>query len=167
MPQPGSLILVDTNTIIEAHRTRSWAALSQRYRLETVQECFAETQTGAQGRRAQANIDRVTLRASLQAVHVVPDVDILAVDILEGAILDDGEKELWAHAIKRPDEWFLCGPDQASMRFGFDNRMRQRLVSLEEMLAAIGHRTAIPLATQYQKRWLDNLLSDWALGILR
>ena len=50
-------VLVDTNVIIEAHRTRSWPALSGGWRVETVEACVAETQTGFQRRRQEDAID--------------------------------------------------------------------------------------------------------------
>ena len=56
-------VLVDTNTIIEAHRVSAWAALSGGYRIETVEECVAETQTGFQRRTREETIDARELRA--------------------------------------------------------------------------------------------------------
>ena len=41
-------MLVDTNAIIESHRVRSWGALAGGYRVETVEDCITETQTGFQ-----------------------------------------------------------------------------------------------------------------------
>ena len=44
------VVLVDTNVIIEAHRTGAWAALAGAYAVETVEDCVTETQTGYQRR---------------------------------------------------------------------------------------------------------------------
>ena len=44
--RPGLVVLVDTNVIIEAHRTAAWAALIGAYGVETVEDCVTETQTG-------------------------------------------------------------------------------------------------------------------------
>ncbi len=46
-------VLVDTNVILEAHRTGTWRALTGGYRVETVEECVTETQTGFQLRRTE------------------------------------------------------------------------------------------------------------------
>ena len=46
-------VLVDTNVILEAHRTGTWRALTGGYRVETVEECVTETQTGFQRRRTE------------------------------------------------------------------------------------------------------------------
>ena len=68
-------VLVDTNVIIESHRTSAWRALVGGHRVETVEDCVAETQTGFQLRRQeQANAVR-ELRASVAAVHAVDNRD--------------------------------------------------------------------------------------------
>ena len=50
-------MLVDTNAIIEAHRTKSWRALTGGYAVETVEDCIMETQTGFRRRRPELRID--------------------------------------------------------------------------------------------------------------
>ncbi|MGC8074344.1 hypothetical protein ACP3W1_27665, partial [Salmonella enterica] len=64
---------MDTNVILEAHRTGCWRALRGGLRLETVEECVAETQTGAQRRRPEQRIDETILRRDLKSVHTVTD----------------------------------------------------------------------------------------------
>jgi hypothetical protein len=66
------IVLVDTNVIIECHRAGGWRALAGGFSVETVTDCVAETQTGAQRRRPEQRIDEAGLRESLAAVH---DVD--------------------------------------------------------------------------------------------
>ena len=41
-------VLVDTNVVIESHRVAAWRALTGGYRVETVEDCVAETQIGAE-----------------------------------------------------------------------------------------------------------------------
>jgi hypothetical protein len=166
MPVHAGSVLVDANTIIEAHKKGCWAALASRYRLETVEECFAETQTGAQGRRPEERIDSVALRASLSVVHIVTKRELASLELLDGPFLDAGEKALWAHALPRKDAWVLCGPDRASMSFGHVNGARDRLVSLGGLLTQIGHRPRVALASHYEQGWLDDVLSKLLLGIL-
>ena len=81
-------------------------------------------------------------------------------------MLDEGEKALWAHALTRNDAWLLCGPDRASMRFGFQQGFRDRLVALGTLLHAISHRPRVPLGAQHESAWLDRLLYDLAMGLL-
>lgn len=49
-------VLVDTNAIIEAHRTGVWRALAGGYQVESVEDCVIETQTGFQWRRPEQSI---------------------------------------------------------------------------------------------------------------
>ncbi|MBO4123014.1 hypothetical protein J5T34_19995 [Cupriavidus gilardii] len=49
-------VFVDTNIILEAFRTGCWAAICERYAIETVEKCVEEALTGdlsrvVQGRR--------------------------------------------------------------------------------------------------------------------
>ena len=62
-------MLVDTNVIIEAHRSGTWAALVGAYRVETVEDCVTETQTGYERRPREQWIDVGELKASLGGVH--------------------------------------------------------------------------------------------------
>src|SRR5262245_56579089 len=108
-------VLVDTNVVIEAWRVDAWRALCGGYALETVEECVIETQTGYQNRRPEQQIERKALLAGLKAVHKVSDAERAAPLVRDGeiAVLDEGEKALWAHALARTDAWVLCGPDKA------------------------------------------------------
>jgi len=66
-------VLVDTNIIIECWRVGAWRALAGGYRLETVEACEAETQTGFQRRRPEQQIDPALLRESFSAIHAVTE----------------------------------------------------------------------------------------------
>ena len=97
-------VLVDTNVILECHRTGSWRALTGGYSVETVEDCVTETHTGFQRRRPERRIDVLELRASLKTVHAVgarqrAELGVRMPDIA----LDRGEASLWAHAIHRDD----------------------------------------------------------------
>ena len=146
-------VLVDTNAIIESHRVAAWRALTGGYRVETVEECVAETQAGAQRRRPERRIDETELRGSLSAVHSVSDVERANLALRKQAIaLDIGEESLWAHALSRHDPWILCGPDRASLRCGIRLGFRERLVSLERLISDAGHRPRLPLRAPYTRQ---------------
>lgn len=167
MPVHRGPVLLDANSAIEAHRVGAWGALAARYRLVMVQKCIDETQTGNQRREPEETIDYDLLLAALRERH--PD-DLVAIMGLQlspgGSLLDEGETSLWAHALTRTDDWVICGPDAASMRFGFDRKKRDKLVSLGELLSGIGHRTAKPLHRNYEKAWLDALIHKLVMGLL-
>ena len=155
-------VLVDTNAILEAWRVNAWRALCGGYALETVEDCVIETQTGYQNRRPEQQIERQALFAGLKAVHKVSDAERAAALVRDGeiAMLDEGEKALWAHALARPDAWVLCGPDKASLRIGVRARLRDRLIALERLLDDAGFRPKTPLRSAYRQDWLDRTLVE-------
>lgn len=156
----GDSVLVDTNAIIESHRTGAWQALSGGYQVETVEDCVTETQAGFQSRRKEQDIDSRQLRDSLTIVHMISNRELVELEIrTEGIALDMGEKSLWAHAIGRDDNWFLCGPDRASLRCGVRLGFRERIISLEELLQNVGYQTRTSLKEHYTKAWLEKSLS--------
>lgn len=156
---------MDTNVIVEAHRASCWRALRGGHRLETVETCVMETQTGAQNRRPEQRIDEAALRVDLKAVHAVTDREratAFARDEFLGS-LDGGERDLWSHALGRPDAWVLCGPDKASLRLGVRLGLRDRLIALEALLDAVGHRPKAPLRQAYTIAWQRDALARIAL----
>lgn len=160
MAHPGKPILVDTNTIIEAHRVQAWPTLANHYRVETVEDCVMETQTGFQNRPPKQQIDAKALRSSLKEVHLVGGRERVALRFqLQGISLDLGEESLWAHALGRNDSWMLCGPDIASMRAGIRLGFRDRLTSLEWLFNGIGLKPKTALRPAYTKEWLRKMCS--------
>jgi hypothetical protein len=157
-------VLLDTNVILECWRVGAWRALAGGYRLETVEACEAETQTGLQRRRPEQQIDAAVLRASFGAIHPVTQAERAQAFVRKEQIqfLDEGEQALWAHALGRSDDWLLCGPDLASMRVGILLGFRERLVSLERLLIDAGHG-ARGLRPAYTRSWLDRELAKIAL----
>ena len=153
-------VLVDTNVILESHRVGAWRALAGGYRVETVEDCVVETQTGLQRRSPERRIDERELRDSLAAVHDVSDVQRtgLALRVADIA-LDRGEASLWAHALRRNDAWALCGPDTASLLMGVRLGFRDRLVSLQRLLADAGFPLSGRLRRHYTARWHEDTIS--------
>ena len=78
-------------------------------------------------------------------------------------VLDLGERALWAHALTRDDDWLLCGPDKASLRFGVRLGFRERLVALESLLEAVGYRAKEGLRLNYTTAWLARALNEIVL----
>ena len=163
-------VLVDTNVIIESYRTGTWGAMAGGYRVETVEDCVIETQTGFQRRRVEELIGVTELRASLEAEHAVNDRERAELAVrIQGIWLDRGEESLWAHALGRDDAWLLCGPDKASLRCGVRLGFRDRLVSLERLLEGVGHRAMTALKPHYTTRWLNQTVMElmFAEGVVR
>lgn len=165
----GSIVLVDTNVVLECHRTNTWAALSGGYRVQTTEMCVRETQTGVQKLTPEQYVDPDQLRASVDAVHTVGDreyatLELNALDLPE---LDDGERSLWAHALSRGDhDWYFCGPDVASLRCGVMLGYQERLTPLEKLLTRVGYRNTTALKRQYTSRWHRRKVAELALDCL-
>lgn len=163
--EPGALVLVDANVIIEAHRIGAWKALVGGYRIETVEDCVTETQTGFQLRLEEQSIAAGELRASLAGEHLVGDYERAELLIrIEEIALDRGEESLWAHALRRKGGWFLCGPDRASLRCGVRLGFGDRIVSLEELLEGVGHRVRVEPKRHYMRKWHEQVLVELVLA---
>lgn len=164
MPRHRGPVLVDTNVILECWRVRGWRALARGYRVETVEDCVIETQTGFQRRRREQQIDAGLLQHSLAAVHRSETREFAALAVAApDIVLDPGERALWAHAITRNDDWILCGPDKASLRFGIRLGFRERLVALGSLLDAVGYRPKEALRFNYTTAWLAQALNEIVL----
>lgn len=158
-------MLLDANVIIEAHRTGAWAALVGAYGVETVEDCVTETQTGYQRRTREEWIEVGDLKQSLGAVHEVDDLERAELAVrISGISLDRGEESLWAHALARKGIWFLCGPDRASLRAGVRLQMRDRLVSMEDLLERAGHRPRRALRPAYTRKWMERVVSEMVVA---
>ena len=161
----GTPVLLDTNAIIESHRIGAWRALAGGHCVETVDDCVTETQTGFQMRRSEQLIAASDLRASLAGAHAVGNWERAELAVrIEGIALDKGEEALRAHALGREGDWFLCGPDRASLRCGVRLGFRERIVSLEALLEGAGHRPKIALKEHYTKKWLERTLAEFVLA---
>ena len=159
--RPGAVVLVDTNVIIETHRTGVWGALVGAYSVETVEDCVTETQTGFQRRTREQRIEVRDLKSSLAAVHEVADIERAELAVRASDIaLDRGEESLWAHALLRTGMWFLCAPDRASLRVGVRFGLRDRLVSMEELLDKAGYQPRPNIRLAYTRRWMNRALSE-------
>jgi hypothetical protein len=52
------------------------------------------------------------------------------------------------------------------MRWGYENGFRDKLTSLGQLLADIGHRTNPPLKPHHDQAWLNEVMRKLTLGIL-
>ena len=134
-------------------------------KIETVEDCVTETQTGYAQRSPEEQIAASDLTTSLAAVHQVTDLKRAELALRIGDItLDRGEESLWAHAVHQSGIWFLCGPDRASLRVALKLGLRERIVSLEELLQNTGHRTRNTLKPAYTKQWHDRVMSEMVVA---
>ncbi len=158
MFKPHQIVLVDTNVIIEAHRTRCFVSLAQYFALHTVEKVVEETQTGHQNRRSEETIDYAALRLRLKHIETVTDVQRAAFAIAHPNVsLDPGERDLviYAESLDAKSVWFLNSPDMAAVRYSYQRGWIDRPVSLEAMNAHIKGRLAETLRDNYTERWLS------------
>ncbi len=163
-----SVYLLDTNAIIEAVRTGVWAAICGGLLVETVAECADECRRGDQIGSDYVVVNQTDLDR-LRAIHVPTDDQIAAVLANpKSAALDDGERDLMAHALSRaePPQWLVCSPDLASIKFAVDIGLGDRLTSLEETVRKVGGRTASPLRRHFSANWLSGRRTEAILGAI-
>lgn len=159
MPQFRGTILLDNNAIGDAVDLNVWRGLLGAYggQFETVEEIKGEA-----GSYFRSLPDSMELMASLRRVkgHSVTKAQVSAVEAkVSGVALDRGERDLLAHAHDRKDAWVLCGPDKASLAAAVQLGLRDRLISLEQLLQDAGLPTK-GLPTHMTKTWLDRTVSE-------
>lgn len=165
----AATILVDTNVIIEAVRTRVWNALLGALTVETTRECWEETQRGSPHDPGYVVVAAADI-AGLAAVHAVTDLEraTLALTCADAAALDSGERDLLAHALARHASgdavWLLSSPDRACVRAAVALNLGDHTVSLEELAQAAGARPAMRLKEHFTGRWLSAERTKALLG---
>lgn len=154
------VILVDTNAIIEAVRSRCWNAITgaAALALETVEECRDEAQRGNHSRPGYVPVSDTQL-ARLHAVHGVTELERVTFTIAypDAEGMDLGERDLFAHAFARAqrgdDVWVVCSPDKASILAAVTLGWADRVVSLEDIARSVGARPT--LAEHFGEAWLS------------
>jgi len=149
-------VLLDNCAISACVAAGAWAALAARYTLETVEEVEREATTGYQHR---AIVPPAEFRKQV-TIHAVSDAARFEAQASHAALatIDDGERDLWVHALAREGGWILCGPDIASIKFGVLNGFQDRLISLEQLLGDIGHKPRTKLPEHQTRKWLQALI---------
>lgn len=164
----GDIVLIDTNVIIESHRTGCWNQISNHFTFHTVAKVIEETQTGFQNRKPEESIDETLLRNSIQHIEVITDIQIIEFNIRSGhPALDLGERDLMIYAeLISGNAWFLNSPDVASIRFAHNKGWLDRLVSLGAMTTCLKSRLKKNLAGNYTEPWLSERKLDFRMKLL-
>jgi len=166
--QRGELVLVDTNVIIEAHRTGCLPQIADGFRLCTVETIIAETQAGSHNRRPEQNIDESWLRARIPQIGDVTDEQRADFVMQYQSVgLDAGERDLLIYARGLEDAWFLNSPDMAVVRFANQVGWLDRLVSLEAMSRVVKARLTGNLRGNYLESWLSIARTNLGSGVHR
>lgn len=164
----NTVLLVDTNVIIEAVRTNCWNALTGGRRVETVEECRDEALRGDSVRPDYVEVSPADLDR-MAAVHPVTDIERATLAITyEGAeAMDNGERDLFAHALRRlkkgDEMWVLSSPDKSSVRAAVHLGWADRLHSLDAIISLLGTKPKPPLEQHYTDKWLSRHRTEYLL----
>jgi len=165
--------VLDTNVILEAVRTGTWGALTGGLSIDTVEECREECLRGdrfSSGYIAvtEHDLDRVT------QIHPVSDTERATLALqTDSSGLDAGERDLLAHALGRPagpggpepdEAWLICSSDRACVLVGVALGWKDRLVSLEAAIEAVGVTADPPLRRHFKEKWLSEARTRALLG---
>lgn len=168
-PLAKTVVLVDTNAIIEAVRTATWNALTGAVLAETVEECCDEASRGDATHPTYVAVSSADLER-LHCVHVVTAherAEYLLADP-EAVGMDAGERDLFAHAYRRAnqgdDVWVLCSSDKAAIRAAVRIKISDQLRSLEAICRAVGARPKSNLKSAHLESFLKNYRTMYLLG---
>lgn len=155
MPPRGALVWVDTVAIKAAHQFRCWNVLRKAFRLETVETCVEEVCRPDRTGRRLVDREAPEIRGEI-AVHQVSAAQRAVVMLRLGSKvdLDEGERDLLAYALTVDRQmWWLCGPDKATLVALNRLQLVERMVSLETLAGAAGHKVQ-GWEEQYTEKWL-------------
>lgn len=160
------MILLDTNVIIEAVRTGCWNGLRGHYKLVTVEKCREETRSGVARTPGYVVVEDSHLNTGIEIVDVTDrDRALLATACRDAVTLDDGERDLWAHAYSREKDWEAVCADQAAVRVSMQLDWGDRLVSLEDLVVSAGIRPKRKLKDHYTSKKLSLWRTKFKLGM--
>lgn len=164
-----TVVLVDTNIVMEAVRTRCWNAVTGGLRVETVEECRDEALRGDRGRPGYLPVTPADL-GRIRTVHPVSEVErvTFAMDYPDAESMDPGERDLFAHAyarVARGDAvWLVCSADRACVRAAVALGWHEQMYSLATLAEAVGAEPRLPLLNQYGERWLSAVRTEYLLN---
>ena len=168
VPRGDTVVLVDTNVVMEAVRTRCWNAITGGVRVETVEECRDEARRGDRGRPGYLPVSDADL-ARMRAVHGVGEMERVTFSLAypDAQNMDAGERDLFAHAFARSargdDVWIVCSADKACVRAAVALGWHERMHSLGALVAAVGAVPRPALLDHFGERWLSTCRTEFLL----
>lgn len=167
-------VFVDTNVILEAFRTGCWAAICERYAVETVEKCIEEALTGDPTEPGRVVVPAEVLIQGLAARHTVGKMEIasFALKLPERLALDDGELHLlaWldANDLLSKVLVLMSTADKAAIVATGRLNGLDALISLEHLAQNSGVTRAqlADLKDHYRASWLDAIKTKIRLGII-
>jgi hypothetical protein len=170
----GSRVFVDTNVLLAAFPAGAWSRFAGAYRVETVEKCLEETQTGDPLTPGRVNIPLGELKGGLAAIHALSKNDLASFVLKYPKLqtLDDGERHLlaWLLAHEKPSPnvlWVTTADKAAIVACGALNWL-DAVVSFEKLLRDCGtpHEALARLGVQYKEAWLCEVRTKVRLGVI-
>lgn len=170
---PREQLYADTNVIIEAFRLTIWKALTTANNVFTVDKCVEEALRGDTAKHGYVPVDRGELEGGLAKRIVVTPAEKakLAADHAETTVLDEGERELFAHLHANGftvRSGKILTADKAAIVAASKLGWLDAIASLENMCQPSGiNATKVDqLDEQFRERWLSTVRTNIALGNL-
>jgi hypothetical protein len=160
----GDIVLMDTNVIIEAHRTKCWGAVVNAFKVETVEKCCEEAATGDK-RRADYVVINVEAMKKSVLIHPVTLLELAELEtrLAEPDRIDPGEKHLLAHAMKKAAAvWHVSASDRAAVKAGSELGLLDKFVSLEALARVVG--MSPQLKQHFTEKWLGVVRTEILMG---
>jgi hypothetical protein len=164
MPPLHAPILTDAMVIQAAHQFGCWNALRKTFQLHSVPQCVDEATRPNKYSRYLVKRTYAAVAAEL-TMGTVTERMRLELRMLTGhqADLDEGERDLLAYGLSLGQTvWWLCGPDNGTVRAMQTLRNFDRMVSLEALARQVGCQVQ-KLPGNYTDRWLSNHRTQLAL----
>jgi hypothetical protein len=169
-----SRVFVDTNVLLAAFPVGAWSRFAGAYRVETVEKCIEETQTGDPLTPGRVNIPLGELKDGLAAIHVLPKNDLASFVLKYPKLqtLDDGERDLLAwlltHEKPAPEVLWVTTADKAAIVACGTLNWLDAVVSFEKLLRDCGtpYEVLTRLGVQHREAWLSEVRTKVRLGII-
>ncbi len=168
-PLDKTVVLVDTNVIIEAVRTATWNAITGAMLVQTVEECRDEALRGDRGASGYIPVEQADL-GRLNAVHAV-SAEVRARYLLadsRAAGLDRGEQDLFAYAHDRVSAgnsvWVLCSGDIAAIATAVRMGIADNLCALEAVCRVTSTRPSSVFRQPHLSEFLVRYRTQFRLG---
>ena len=151
--------------VIEALELGRWKAIAGGLTLETVRECESELYSGKRWKITTPV--PADLSADFSIIHEVSELEraTLYAASARASSIDPGERDLLAHALARGDSgiWVLASPDKAAIATAVEAGIGDQLVSLEEILSAVGAKSQ--LRDHFTASWMRTEITKRRLGL--
>jgi hypothetical protein len=158
-------VFVDTNIIIEAHRTGCWRDISSRCDIHIVKSVYEEALSGRKTRAGYIEVNQTELQHSV-TIHEVTNKQIAdAIGACPELVnVDKGERDLLSFLHTYPEEiWFLTTADKAAVKAAYALGLRERFISLEKLAGV----TTIPLRGGYTEAALSAICTECLLDAMQ